>query len=61
MVLTPICNAMRFKTDLHVDKVASLSPIRPDHFINKIFIAENVKITEFNNKLKTKFNNDEEI
>ena len=59
MVLTPICNAMRFKTDL--DKVASLSPIRPDHFINKTFIAENVKITEFNNKLKTKFNTEEEI
>jgi chromosome condensin MukBEF MukE localization factor len=35
--------------------------IRPDHFINQIFLAENIKITEFYNKLKTKFNTDEEI
>ena len=29
--------------------------------LNKTFIAENIKITEFYNKLKTKFNTDEEI
>ena len=46
-------------TDL--DKLALLSAIRPDHFINKTFTAENIKITEFYNKLKTKFNTDEEI
>ena len=48
-------------TDL--DKVALLSAIRPDHFINKTFTAENIKITEFYfyNKLRTKFNTDEEI
>jgi ATP-dependent exoDNAse (exonuclease V) alpha subunit len=46
-------------TDL--DKVALLSVLRPDHFINKTFTAENIKITEFYNKLKTKFNTDEEI
>ncbi len=46
-------------TDL--DKVALLSAIRPDHFLNKTFTAENIKITEFYNKLKTKFNTDEEI
>jgi hypothetical protein len=45
-------------TDL--DKVALLSAIRPDHFINKTFTAENIKVTEFYNKLKTKFNTDEE-
>ena len=48
-----------YSTDL--DKVALISAIRPDHFINKTFIAENIKITEFYNKLKTKFNTDEEI
>ena len=36
-------------TDL--DKVALLSAIRPDHFINKTFIAENIKINEFYNYL----------
>jgi hypothetical protein len=46
-------------TDL--DKVALLSAIRPDHFINKTFIAENIKITEFYNKLKKKINTNEEI
>ena len=46
-------------TDL--DKVALLSVLRPDHFVNKTFTAENIKITEFYNKLKTKFNTDEEI
>ena len=44
-----------------LDKVALLSAIRPDHFINKTFTAENITITEFYNKLKTKFNTDEEI
>ena len=39
-------------TDL--DKVVLLSAIRPDHFINKTFTVENIKITEFYNKLKTK-------
>ena len=51
--------AISTATDL--DKVALLSAIRPDHFINKTFIAGNIKITEFYNKLKTKFNTDEEI
>jgi ATP-dependent exoDNAse (exonuclease V) alpha subunit len=51
--------ALSRATDL--DKVALLSAIRPDHFINKTFTAENIKITEFYNKLKTKFNTDEEI
>ena len=37
-------------TDLK--KVALLLPIRPDHFINKTFIAENIKITEFYNNFK---------
>ena len=46
-------------TDL--EKVALLLPIRPDHFINKTFIAENIKITEFYNNLNKKFNYDEEI
>ena len=46
-------------TDL--DKVALLSAIRPDHFINKTFTAENIKITEFYNKFKAKFNSDEKI
>ena len=32
-----------------------------ENFINKTFTAENIKITEFYNKLKTKFNTDEEI
>jgi hypothetical protein len=36
-------------TDL--EKVALLLPIRPDHFINKHFIAENIKINEFYNNL----------
>ena len=44
-----------------IEKVALLSPIRPDHFINKTFIAENIKITEFYNNLNKKFNSDEEI
>ena len=46
-------------TDL--EKVALLLPIRPDHFINKNFIAENIKINEFYNNLNKKFNSDEEI
>jgi ATP-dependent exoDNAse (exonuclease V) alpha subunit len=46
-------------TDL--EKVALLLPIRPDHFINKHFIAENIKINEFYNNLNKKFNTDEEI
>ena len=46
-------------TDL--DKVALLSAIRPDHFINKTFIAENIKINEFYNNLNKKINSDEEI
>jgi hypothetical protein len=46
-------------TDL--DKVVLLSAIRPDHFINKTFTAENIEITEFYHKLKTKFNTYEEI
>ena len=33
-----------------IEKVALLLPIRPDHFISKTFIAENIKITEFYNK-----------
>ena len=36
--------AISTATDL--DKVALLSAIRPDHFINKTFTAENIKITE---------------
>jgi len=44
-----------------IGKVALLSPIRPDHFINKNFINENIKITEFYNNLNKKFNSDEEI
>ena len=46
-------------TDL--EKVALLLPIRPDHFMNKTFIAENIKITEFYGNLNKKFNSDEEI
>ena len=46
-------------TDL--EKVALLLPIRPDHFINKNFIAENIKINEFYNNLNKKFNTNEEI
>jgi ATP-dependent exoDNAse (exonuclease V) alpha subunit len=46
-------------TDL--EKVALLLPIRPDHFINKNFIVENIKINEFYNNLHKKFNTDEEI
>ena len=46
-------------TDL--EKVALLLLIRPDHFINKNFIAENIKIHEFYNNLNKKFNTDEEI
>ena len=46
-------------TDL--EKVALLLLIRPDHFINKNFIAENIKINEFYNNLNKKFNTDEEI
>ena len=46
-------------TDL--EKVALLLPIRPDLFINKTFIAENIKITEFFYNLNKKFNSDEEI
>ena len=38
-----------------------LLPIRPDHFMNKNFIAENIKINEFCNNLNKKFNTDEEI
>ncbi len=45
-------------TDL--EKVALLLPIRPDHFMNKHFIAENIKINEFYNNLNKKFNTDEE-
>ena len=37
-------------TDL--EKVALLLPIRSDHFVNKTFIAENIKINEFYNNLK---------
>jgi hypothetical protein len=47
-----------------IEKVALLLSIRPDHFINKSFTAENIKITEFYNNLKKLFNNnnnDEEI
>ena len=44
-----------------IEKVALLSPIRPDHFMNKNFTAENIKITEFYNNLNKKFNSDEEI
>ena len=36
--------AISTATDL--DKVALLSAIRPDHFINKTLTAENIKITE---------------
>ena len=32
-----------------------------DHFINKIFTAENIEITEFYNKLNFFFDTDEEI
>ena len=44
-----------------IEKVALLLPIRQDHFINKNFIAENIKINEFCNNLNKKFNTDEEI
>ena len=48
--------------NIHSDEqVALLLPIRPDHFINKHFIAENIKINEFYNNLNKKFNTDEEI
>jgi ATP-dependent exoDNAse (exonuclease V) alpha subunit len=46
-------------TDL--EKVALLLPIRPDHFINKNFMAEYIKINEFYYNLNKKFNTDEEI
>ncbi len=46
---------------INIEKVALLLPIRPDHFINKTFIAENIKITEFYNNLNKKFDSDEEI
>jgi hypothetical protein len=39
-------------TDL--EKVALLSPIRQDHFINKKFMAENIKINEFYSNLNFK-------
>ena len=48
-------------SNIYVEKVALLLPIRPDHFINKNFIAENIKINEFYNNLNKKFNTDEEI
>ena len=41
--------------------IALLLPIRPDHFINKTFVAENIKITAFFHNLNKKFNSDEEI
>ena len=41
--------AISSATDL--EKVALLLPIRPDHFINRHFIAENIKINEFYNNL----------
>ena len=44
-----------------LEKVALLLPIRPDHFINRNFIDENIKINEFYNNLNKKFNADEEI
>ena len=44
-----------------IKKVALLLPIRTDHFINKNFIAENIKINEFYKNLNKKFNSDEEI
>ena len=43
-------------TDL--EKVALLLPIRPDHFINRNFIDENIKINVFYNNLNKKFNAD---
>ena len=46
-------------TDL--EKITLLLPIRPDHFINKHFLAQNIKINEFYNNLNKKFNTDEEI
>jgi hypothetical protein len=46
-------------TDL--EKVVLLLPIRPDHFINRNFIEENIKINEFYNNLNKKINADEEI
>ncbi len=53
------CVAISRAIDL--EKVALLLPIRSDHFINKHFIAENIKINEFYNNLNKKFNTDEEI
>ena len=39
-----------------------LSPIRPDHFINRNFTAEDIKINEFYSNLNKTFNNpDEEL
>jgi hypothetical protein len=46
---------------IDLEKVELLLPIRPDHFINKHFIAENININEFYNNLNKKFNTDEEI
>ena len=45
----------------YVEKVALLLPIRSDHFINKTFIAKNIKITEFYINLNKNFYSDEEI
>jgi len=38
-----------------------LHALATDHFMNKNFIAENIKINEFYNNLNEKFNTDEEI
>ncbi len=46
-------------TDL--EKVELLLPIRPEHFTNKNFIDENIKINEFYNNLNKKFNADTKI
>jgi len=51
--------ALSRATDL--EKVALLLPIRPDHFINRNILDENIKINEFYNNLNKKFNADEDI
>jgi hypothetical protein len=47
------------KNNMHFNCITIADTTRS--FINETFTAENIKITEFYNKLKTKFNTDEEI
>ena len=52
---------MAISSEIDLEKVALLLPMRPDHFINRHCIAENIKINEFYNNLIKKINIDEEI